>query len=69
MPDDLNNRSRPDRDRINVNEAHALHNWALVLGISTHELKQAVQAVGDRVDKVFEHLGARKRPRRASERR
>ena len=68
MPDDLSNRGRPDRDRINVNEDHELRNWAHKFGITTDELKEAVQAVGDRADKVREHLGERKGPKRASER-
>jgi hypothetical protein len=59
MPDDLTNRGRPDRDRINVNEDHELRNWAHKFGISTDELKEAVKAVGDRAKAVKEHLAGR----------
>jgi Protein of unknown function (DUF3606) len=69
MPDDLKNRGRPDRDRINVHEDHELRNWAQSLGVTPERIKEAVQAVGDRADKVREHLGDRKGPKRVSERR
>ena len=67
MPDDLTKRGPPDRDRINVNEDHELRNWAQKLGVSTQQVKEAVQAVGDRADKVRDHLGERKGPKRVSD--
>jgi len=58
MPDNLSNRGRPDRDRININEEHELRNWAQSLGVTLERVKEAVEAVGDRADKVREHLQA-----------
>lgn len=57
MADDLANRGRPDRDRINVNEDYELRDWAKKFGVSPDELKRAVQQVGDRADAVRQHLG------------
>jgi Protein of unknown function (DUF3606) len=48
-PDDLSNRGRPDRDRTNVNEEHALRNWAQSLGVTPEELKEAVHPVARRL--------------------
>ena len=59
MSDDRNTRGRrPDRDRININEEHELRNWAQSLGVTPERVIEAVQAVGDRSDRVREHLGA-----------
>ena len=57
MADDLSNRGRPDRDRINVNEDYEVRDWAKKFGVSPEELKRAVQQVGDRADTVRQHLG------------
>ena len=57
MADDLTNRGSPDRDRINVNEDYEVRDWAQKLGVSADDLKRAVAAVGDRADKVRQHLG------------
>ena len=57
MADDLTNRGRPDRDRINVNEDFELRDWAKKFGVSPDELKRAVQQVGDTPDAVRQHLG------------
>jgi len=64
MPDDLSNRGRPDRDRINVNEEHELRNWAQSLGVTPERLKEAVQAVGDRADSVRQFLTGGSTPTR-----
>jgi hypothetical protein len=56
MADDPNIRNGSDRDRINVNQDHELRNWAQTLGVSVDQVKKAVQAVGDRADRVREHL-------------
>jgi hypothetical protein len=57
MADDKGNPGRPDRDRINVNEEYELRDWSEKFGVSAEELKKAVAAVGDRADKVRQHLG------------
>ena len=67
MPDDLSKRGGQDRERINVNQDHELRNWALKFGVTTQKVKDAVQAVGDRADKVREHLTGRKGPKRATD--
>ena len=67
MPDDLTKPGKPDRDRINVHEDHELRNWAHKLGVSTQQVKEAVQAVGDRAEKVRDHLSERKGPKRAND--
>jgi hypothetical protein len=65
MSDDKSNRSGQDRQRINVNEDYELRDWSKKLGVSPDQLKEAVQAVGDRAEKVEEHLkGGRKGPKR-----
>ena len=67
MPDDLAKRGKPGRDRINVHEDHELRNWAQKLGVSARQVKEAVQAVGDRAEKVRDHLREGKGPKRASD--
>jgi AraC-like DNA-binding protein len=57
MADDLGERGRPDRDRINVNEDYELRDWAKKFGVSPEEVRRAVQQVGDRADAVRQHLG------------
>jgi len=57
MADDLSKSGSPDRDRINMNEEYEVRNWAKKFGVSEEQLRQAVSAVGDRVDKVRQHLG------------
>jgi methylaspartate ammonia-lyase len=64
MPDDLKNRGRPDRDRINVNADHELRNSAQKFGVKPDELKEAVKRVGDRAEAVKEHLAGRGQGRR-----
>jgi hypothetical protein len=41
---------------IDVADEHALLRWAVTLGVSTDELRGAVNAVGDRVDDVRRFL-------------
>ena len=61
MSDDRSNRGSPDRDRIDINDPDEVRNWTKSLGVSREELERAVQAAGDRADKVREYLrgGAR----------
>lgn len=56
MADDLNNRGGQDRKRIDVNQDYELRDWSKKFGVSPEQLKEAVQAVGDRADKVEQHL-------------
>jgi hypothetical protein len=46
----------PDKDRINVNEAYELRDWADKFGVSHAKLKAAVEAVGTSAKKVEAYL-------------
>ena len=59
MPDDRSKSHGQDRDRINVHQEYELRDWAKSLNTTPERVKEAVQAVGDRVDKVREYLGER----------
>ncbi|HJV59670.1 MAG TPA: DUF3606 domain-containing protein [Albitalea sp.] len=56
MADDLKNRGGRDRERIDVNQDYELRGWSKKFGVTPEQLKEAVQAVGDRADKVEQHL-------------
>lgn len=56
MSDDKTKTGGQDRERINVHEAYELRDWSKSLNITPERLKEAVQAVGDRADKVREYL-------------
>jgi hypothetical protein len=60
MADDLNKRHGQDRERINIHEDYELRGWAKSLHTTPERVKEAVQAVGDRADKVREYLGEKK---------
>jgi hypothetical protein len=56
MPDDPKQRGGQDRDRIAVNQAHELRDWAKKFNVSPEQLKEAVEKVGDRADAVEKFL-------------
>ncbi len=56
MPDDKTKASGQDRDRIDVNQDYELRDWAKSLNTTPERVKEAVQAVGDRAEKVREYL-------------
>ena len=56
MADNKDIRHGQDRDRINVNEDYELRQWAKKFDATPEQIKEAVQAVGDRADKVEMHL-------------
>jgi len=56
MTDKLDSRGGQDRQRINVNQDYELRDWSKKFGVSKDQLKEAVQAVGDRADKVEQYL-------------
>lgn len=60
MSDDKSQASGQDRQRINVNQDYELRDWAKSLNTTPERLKEAVQAVGDRADKVREYLSGDK---------
>jgi hypothetical protein len=57
MPDNTSDRNGRDRERINVHQDYELRDWSKKFGVSKERLKEAVQAVGDRADKVEQFLG------------
>jgi hypothetical protein len=59
MADDTTKSGGQDRKRINVHEDYELRDWAKSLNTTPERVKEAVQAVGDRADKVREYLGQR----------
>jgi hypothetical protein len=61
MSDDKANRGTPDRDRIDMNDPDEVRNWSKSLGVSREELQAAVQAAGDRAERVREYLRGRSR--------
>lgn len=63
MSDDKSQSHGQDRDRINVNQEYELRDWAKSLNTTPERLKEAVQAVGDRAEKVREYLQGGDKPR------
>ena len=61
MADDTTLRNRIDRARINVSQEHEVRYWARELGCSAEELRAAVAAIGNSVDKVREYVKQRAR--------
>lgn len=59
MPDSTDKSHGQDRTRINVNQDYELRDWAKSLNTTPERVKEAVEAVGDRADKVREYLGQR----------
>ena len=59
MADNLQNRGGSDRQRIDVNQDYELRDWSKKFGVTKDRLKEAVQAVGDRADRVEEFLKKR----------
>jgi hypothetical protein len=59
MSDDKSKSQGQDRERINVNQDYELRDWAKSLNTTPERVKEAVQAVGDRADKVREFLKER----------
>ena len=56
MSDDKTRAHGQDRERINVNQDYELRDWAKSLNTTPERIKEAVQAVGDRAEKVREYL-------------
>ena len=59
MSDNLQNRGGSDRKRIDVNQDYELRDWSKKFGVSTDQLKEAVQAVGTQADRVESYLKTR----------
>lgn len=63
MSDDNTSGGTSDRGRINLNQDYERRHWAKSLGVDEHELRNAVNAVGDSADKVRDYLSRRSRRR------
>jgi len=57
MSDDKNKSGGQDRQRINIHQDYELRDWAKSMNTTPERIKEAVQAVGDRAEKVREYLG------------
>ncbi len=57
VPDELMRRQPEDGQVINIEEIHDLRDWAIYFSVSKEKLKEAVRAVGPRVEDVKRHLG------------
>jgi hypothetical protein len=57
MSDDKSKSQGQDRQRINIHQDYELRDWAKSLNTTPDRIKEAVQAVGDRAEKVREYLG------------
>ena len=56
MADDKRNPGRPDRDRINMEEAYEVQYWSERFGVSQEELAAAVEKVGPMASDVQREL-------------
>jgi hypothetical protein len=56
MPDDKSRNQGQDRERVNIHQDYELRGWSKSLNTTPQKIKEAVQAVGDRADKVREYL-------------
>ena len=63
MADDKGNAGGQDRQRIDVHQDYELRDWAKSMNTTPERIKEAVQAVGDRADKVREYVGQREQAR------
>jgi len=56
MPDDKTKANGPNCERINIRKEDELRDWAKKFDASPDQIREAVEAVGDRADKVEMHL-------------
>jgi len=54
--DNKSNVGSPDRDRINIHENYEVEYWTKTLGISSEELRKAVDAAGTSAEAVKKHI-------------
>ena len=57
MADDKTKTGKPDRDRINMDEAYEVRDWSKRLGVSEVELRAAVKKAGPMAKDVAKALG------------
>jgi len=56
MADDTSRSGGQDRQRINIHQDYEVRDWCKSLNTTPQRLREAVQAVGDRAEKVREYL-------------
>lgn len=56
MPDNKDFRDERDRSRVSGSEEYELRHLAEKMGVSTEEVKRAIQQVGNQRDKIEEFL-------------
>ena len=61
MSDNLKKRGGADRTLIATQQEHELRDWSKKFGVTADQLKEAVQAVGNRADRVEEYLKGREK--------
>jgi hypothetical protein len=54
--DDKTKTGKADDSRVNINESYELQYWSEKLNVSRDRLKEAVAAVGSRIDDVKKYL-------------
>ncbi len=59
MSDNKNDIGKRDRDRIDISEPYELEYWKKRLGITTEQLKQAIQKVGPMTKDVEDFLASK----------
>ena len=57
MPEDLQSRPAQDQERIHVDRPYDLWDWAIYFSVSRERIRDAVSAVGPRVEDVKRFLG------------
>lgn len=62
MPDDTS-KTGSDRKLISLNQDHEMRDWSKSLGCTEAQLRDAVKAVGHSVERIREHLSARRAKR------
>ena len=61
MADSPENKGSQDRIRININQEHEVRYWTEKFGVSSDQLRQAVEKVGVMVEDVERELQQNKR--------
>ena len=56
MSDDKTKRGSPDSKRINLNQYYEVESWCKKFTCTKKELRDAVKAVGDSVERVEEYF-------------
>jgi hypothetical protein len=69
MADNRKKRGKPDRNRINVNQAYEFQYWKEMFGVSARQLAEAVRQGGPTVKAVAAYLKEKDKTRSPHRRR